>query len=186
MMIDATYRILLRKPRNVSLNDILVESGLSTRAFYRHFRSKDDLLIAMFDAESERMVAEVEDQVRGAGSPQEQLKTWIRQFLAVSFEPRRFRRAQVMLSPGVSRAEGYAAAQTRSHMRHRELVSGILEAGVRDGSFRHSDPVADAATIHDIVLRIVARRHEGIEEMDHAATLAHILSFVGRAIGLER
>jgi len=186
MMIDAAYRILLRQPNRVSLNDILSESGLSTRAFYRHFQSKDDLLIAMFDSETERMAAEVKPQMQAAETAREQLEVWIRHYLAVSFEPRRLRRAQVMLSPAVTRAEGYSAALTRSQRRQREILVEILEAGVRDGSFRQCDPAADAATIVDIVSRIVARQHEGIEELDHAATLAHILSFVSRAIGLDR
>src|SRR5690606_35409256 len=94
MMIDAAYRILLRRPKRVGVNDILSESGLSPRAFYRHSQSKDDLLSAMFDSETERMAAELQPQMQAAETAREQLEVWIRHYRAVSFEPRRLRRAQ--------------------------------------------------------------------------------------------
>ena len=55
MMIEAVYR-LLDRPRTTPLavSEILTEAGLSTRSFYRHFRSKDSLLLAVFEGESER------------------------------------------------------------------------------------------------------------------------------------
>ena len=42
---------------SATVQDILDEAGLSTRAFYRHFGSKDDLFHALFRREAE-LVAE--------------------------------------------------------------------------------------------------------------------------------
>ena len=51
-LVEATYRIVSRDgtvdPR---VRDILLEADLSTQAFYRHFRSKDDLLLVLLDDE---------------------------------------------------------------------------------------------------------------------------------------
>jgi AraC-like DNA-binding protein len=49
-IIDATYRVFERTgtfdPR---VREILSEAGLSTQAFYRHFASKDELLLVVLD-----------------------------------------------------------------------------------------------------------------------------------------
>ena len=49
-LVEATYRVVSREgtvdPR---VRDILLEAGLSTQVFYRHFRSKDDLLLVLLD-----------------------------------------------------------------------------------------------------------------------------------------
>ena len=34
---------------DMTIADVLAEAGLSTRAFYRHFTSKSDLLLAIYD-----------------------------------------------------------------------------------------------------------------------------------------
>ena len=58
-IIDAAYRCLLaRDGATVSVTAILAEAGLSTRAFYRHFESKDSLLLALFRRDSDRLRAE--------------------------------------------------------------------------------------------------------------------------------
>jgi AcrR family transcriptional regulator len=47
-IINAAYRCLAAAAgAPVSITDILEEAGLPTRAFYRHFESKDALLLSM-------------------------------------------------------------------------------------------------------------------------------------------
>ena len=46
---DAALKVMRRNGfQGASVQDILDRAGLSTRAFYRQFQSKDDLLLAMF------------------------------------------------------------------------------------------------------------------------------------------
>ncbi|WP_242419241.1 helix-turn-helix domain-containing protein, partial [Frankia sp. CpI1-P] len=57
-MIRAAYRVLARADSgSVTVSEILTEAQLSTRSFYRHFKSKDQLLLSMFEEESERATA---------------------------------------------------------------------------------------------------------------------------------
>src|SRR5262249_15925982 len=49
MLVRATRRLLWRnRYTDVTLAAILDESGLHTRAFYRHFHTKDDVLLAIY------------------------------------------------------------------------------------------------------------------------------------------
>lgn len=184
MMIGAAYEMLAGNPSGpVSLSEILARAGLSNRAFYRHFRSKDDLLLAMFEAESARLEAEVSQLTSAADGPRQALEIWIDRNLAISFDTRRMRRARVMLSPEMTRVAGYALAQTGIHQRQRDELARILERGAAAGVFLHTVPVADASLILDILSRIVVRRHDGVEEMDWDTSRRQVLDFVGRAIG---
>ena len=73
-IIKAAYRCLAETSGGgASVGDILKAAGLSTRAFYRHFGSKDDLLLAMFRRDSERLLAELQGAAaraaNGGGPP---------------------------------------------------------------------------------------------------------------------
>jgi AcrR family transcriptional regulator len=47
-ILRAAFRVIGSSPSgSTSVVDILREAGLSTRAFYRHFRSIDDLILAL-------------------------------------------------------------------------------------------------------------------------------------------
>ena len=59
-LMDAALHVMRRNGfQGASVQDILDYAGLSTRAFYRQFRSKDDLLLAMFRTASDPDVAQV-------------------------------------------------------------------------------------------------------------------------------
>src|SRR5690348_4744687 len=54
-IIRTTYRLMASGQEMVSIQDILDSTGLSTRAFYRHFASKNDLFLAMYRNDNERL-----------------------------------------------------------------------------------------------------------------------------------
>src|SRR4051812_20043747 len=60
-LLEAALTVLRRKgATGLTVADVLGESGLSTRAFYRHFESKDALLLALFDADQEAVRARLD------------------------------------------------------------------------------------------------------------------------------
>lgn len=49
-IVEATYRVIEREGSvEPKVRDILAEAGLATQAFYRHFSSKDELLLVILD-----------------------------------------------------------------------------------------------------------------------------------------
>ena len=70
LIVDAALRVMHQNGYAAAqISDILGEAKLSTRAFYRHFQSKDDLLLALFRdnaASTSRLLAA---RVAAAGSP---------------------------------------------------------------------------------------------------------------------
>jgi AcrR family transcriptional regulator len=187
MMIEAVYR-LLDRPRTTPLavSEILTEAGLSTRSFYRHFRSKDSLLLAVFEGESERARDDLDAAIGRSADPVGALRQWVAFYHSMTANPRRRRRVRIILSPEITRATGYAAAQARTQEALHARLTRILEDGARTGLFRHTRPEVDAIFIQDVVSSLVARARDGIEFDDPDETLNGLQDFVARAVGAPR
>ena len=89
IIIDAAYSCL-SEPHSgpVPVAAILERSGLSTRAFYRHFVSKDELFLAMLRQEADALADRL-DRIaeRLPGAPREQLTAWVEMMFALALEP---------------------------------------------------------------------------------------------------
>src|SRR6266850_7492820 len=89
-LIEAALAVLRhRGAAGLTVAEVLAEAGLSTRAFYRHFASKDELLLALFDADTEAVRSRVEAAIESAPDPEAALVAWIDQQLALAYTPRR-------------------------------------------------------------------------------------------------
>jgi AcrR family transcriptional regulator len=62
--------------------DIVASAGLSNDAFYRHFRSKDDLVNALLDDGAERLRGYLAHQMAKARTPEAQVRRWVEGVLA--------------------------------------------------------------------------------------------------------
>jgi len=57
--------------------DIVAAAGLSNDAFYRHFRSKDDLVNALLEDGSERLRGYLSHQMAKARTPEARVRRWV-------------------------------------------------------------------------------------------------------------
>ena len=62
--------------------DIVQAAGLSNDAFYRHFPSKDALVLAILDDGAERLAAYLAHQMAKATAPDEAVRRWVAGVLA--------------------------------------------------------------------------------------------------------
>ncbi|MFE3759105.1 TetR/AcrR family transcriptional regulator [Nocardia tengchongensis] len=60
-----------------SVNSILERSGLGTRAFYRLFNSKEELIIAVLQDGTNWKMGFIDEQMAKAGTPLERVRAWI-------------------------------------------------------------------------------------------------------------
>jgi AcrR family transcriptional regulator len=183
-ILEAAYRCLMdNNGAGASVNGILAEAGLSTRAFYRHFDSKDALFLAMFRRDSERVHAELTDLAGAAPAPRDALRRWIEGFLALTADPRRRRRVLVMSSEELMRTTGYAAERARMSAEHRRTIAAILARGRADGSLPWAEPEADAGMIMAALTQAFQDLMTGaVEDSAHEAA-EQLTSFTFRALG---
>jgi AcrR family transcriptional regulator len=65
-----------------SVRDIVRTAGLSNQAFYRHFASKDALLLAVLSDGQRQLVEYLRARVRAKAEPAEQVRSWIEGVMA--------------------------------------------------------------------------------------------------------
>jgi AcrR family transcriptional regulator len=147
-IVAAAYRLLTASDgASVPITDILAAAGLSTRAFYRHFDSKDALLLAMFRSDSDRVLAELNAIAAEAATAREGLEAWIGFMLRLTADARRRRRVLVLSSDEVTRARGHRAEHERYRTGQDEAIAALLRRGLADGSLPRADPENDARYI---------------------------------------
>ncbi len=82
-LLDATYAVMRQTgdddPR---VSDIVRESGLSNQAFYRHFRSKDELLVALLADGQRRLLASLGARLREVPPGAPRVRAWVEVVLA--------------------------------------------------------------------------------------------------------
>ncbi len=182
---DAALRVMRRNGfQGASVQDILDHAGLSTRAFYRQFQSKDDLLLAMFRTASGPDVDQVARRVDEAPTEVDAVKVWIDEMLAIAYDRKRIQRL-VMFNAVARQAVGYE--EEEASLRDR-LVSPLLQAirrGSADGSFPATDPFPDAYSIFDLVWSVAGPHVRRRRPMDRDRASSHVLRFCLPALGVD-
>lgn len=181
---DAAFTVMERNGyQDVAVADILIEAGMSTRSFYRHFSSKDELLRAMYRREAEAACEHLQAKVAAARTPREALEAWIDETLSYGQHRGKARRAAVLGSAGAMRAEGYAEEMRHASKLLVAPLEAILTEGQRDGSFPDADPAADAQLIQAMASHAsgLSPFHEPTGTRPEAR--AAVLSFSLRALG---
>jgi AcrR family transcriptional regulator len=181
----AAYELIQRDgSKETSVHDVLDAAGLSTRAFYRHFRSRDELVLEMYRVDCDRVNATLAAAVAAAPDPLAALEAWIDQNLAVVYDARRLRHAVVLSSTEVSTAEGYTEVKNAGLAAQRAPLVELLRAGRERGVFPHADPETDALAIQAVVgAHMRARLDRDPAALTRVDARAHTLDLFRRALG---
>lgn len=186
-IIEAAYGCL-SEPHSgpIPVAAILHRAGVSTRAFYRHFESKDELFLAMLRQESDALTGRLDQIVDEVpGSPVDQLEAWIGEMFGVIHDAEVRMHLTVIDSDEVRAAKGYRETRERLHAdRERSLIE-ILRRGLQDGSFPMTDPEHDAAAISAVVTRGMTVPPP-LDEHVLGQAQARVLDFALRALGADR
>lgn len=171
-------------PSRTSVRDILREAGLSTRAFYRHFRSKDELILTMYRTAARRLGEELSALVAEAPGPAQALEAWVRHYLAVVFDPRRARQTAVLASAEVRAVPGYDQVREEQAVAHRTLLAEVIRSGRRLGVFSAAtDPDEDARAVMSVVAGLIEARLAGTATLGWAEATEHTTALFLRAFG---
>jgi AcrR family transcriptional regulator len=183
LLLDAGMKVMRRNGfAEATLADVLDAAGVSTRAFYRHFSTKDALLLAMLDRDGEAVARRLRDAVTSAPTARTALEAWLDEYFDVFSNPRRAGRVRVMTAEAARRAVGYDDAMQRVIRLHVEPLADALARGSDDGTLASSDPVVDAITVHAVTDVAGRRLVAGACTINEAH--AHVRKFCWPALGL--
>jgi AcrR family transcriptional regulator len=109
------------------IEDILRSAGVNRRTFYRHFPSKDALLLTM-QHEAGGLVSEALWSVTGrAADGRAAVLAWIEEFLSIGWDSRRLREGRTFLAPEVGLVRGRPAPRShRPDNAHCRAGAGCL------------------------------------------------------------
>ncbi len=185
-IIDAAYTCL-SEPHSgpIPVAAILQRAGVSTRAFYRHFESKDELFLALLRQESDTLADRLDRIAEEVpGDSVDQLKAWIGRMFGWMHDEEMRMHLTVIDSDEVRAAKGYRETRERLHAdRERSLVE-ILRRGRADGSFPLADPEHDAVAISAVISREMVNQAPDDEERLQRS-LDWVLEFALRALGAK-
>ncbi|WP_231745187.1 TetR/AcrR family transcriptional regulator [Mycobacterium sp. IS-1590] len=186
-IIEAAYDCLSQPHTGpVPVAAILQRAEVSTRAFYRHFQSKDELFLAMLREETDALARRLDRVLEEkSGAPAEQLEAWIEAMFGLIHDEEMRMHFTVIDSDEVRAARGYRETREKAHAdRERSLVE-ILRRGRDAGAFPLADPEQDAVAINAIISRVLICQtfddHEGLR-----LAKARVLDFALRALGARQ
>lgn len=177
-LLDAGRRAIRRfgttgSPRVV---DILDEAGLSVDVFYRHFRSKDELVTTILEEGTSRMHDHLVREIAEVDWPADQIRRWVTIVMSSASLPESAAEIRAVLWNGARVVD-----DTRRRVFARELLADPLhEPLTRLGS---EDPARDALLISHATL---GRLEEFIwrRQSPTPIDIEHVVTFCLRAVGL--
>jgi AcrR family transcriptional regulator len=143
------------------IEDILRGAGVNRRTFYRHFSSKDALVLAMQHEAGELVRESLWSATDRAADGHAAVVAWIEEFLSIGWDTRRLREGRTFLAPEVGLVAGVAAAMEDIHARHRSVLEAALRRARADQTLPAVTPERDAFAIHAVVLRCLEMRARG-------------------------
>jgi AcrR family transcriptional regulator len=183
-IVDATYRLIERTGGlDPPLRDVLSEAGLSTQAFYRFFRSKDELMLVLLDDGRRRLLEYLDVRMAQAGTPAAKVRAWIEGVLAQASHPD----AAARTRPFVANQDRLTEAFPHEQQETVDLLISLLVEPIallrRPGSPGRTSSRAevnagrDAEAVYQLAFgtmrtHLVRRTRPTIEEIEHLVRFA--------------
>jgi len=133
---EAAKTLFAKKGPRASLDEIARTAGVGTGTFYRHFPTRDALIAAVYQNETERLVAAAERLGRSQ-SPLAALREWL--LLFVDFIATKHGMHEVLNTIVGGASNLYSTSSTRVRL----AIETLVDRGVSEGSISlNLDPVS--------------------------------------------
>ena len=165
----------------LSIGAVLERAALGTRAFYRHFESKDELVAALFLDMARAEERRLRRRMASATTEIDAVAAWIDGRLDLAFDDN--------IKSDLRRLSLEAQTQSPALVQpaYAEMLkplSDALQRGLRGGVFAHIDPMTDAQFIHGVVWAGI-NQHWATGECDREDLRERMLQFCLRGLGVR-
>ena len=178
-MVDATYRVMERTGDvDPTVRDILKEAGLSTPAFYRHFRSKDELFLVILDDGRRKLVSAIERRLARETTGRGKLRAWVRAVFAQASDAE----AAARTRPFMANLDRLVARYPDEYRESETLLVEQLASIITDADeLVSTDARRDAEAIYHLTFATMGR-HLRFGTQPGAADVDHVVDFAVRAL----
>jgi AcrR family transcriptional regulator len=158
-LIDAALALIQQtgdlEPR---VSEIVKQAGLHNQAFYRHFRSKRELLVAVLDQGIGGLAGYLEHRMETASTPEARVREWVRGVLeqAVHRDGAQATRPFVLARGRL--AEAFPDEVRASEEQLTVALRAAIADGVAAGDFPAANPDRDAEILYLLAMGWVQNR----------------------------
>jgi len=161
------------------VSDIARSAGVADGTIYLYFKNKDDLLISLFEEKMAEVVADVRERVASGEGALSRLKIFIENHMSLLIrEAGLIEVLQVELRQSNKFMKEYVPVK---FLEYLDVISEILEQGIREGAFRQELNVAVArravfGALDEIALAYVLSRKRKYDPADAAYEIYRIFA----------
>jgi len=187
-LVAATFALIEQKgDLEPKVSDILAEAGLSNQAFYRHFRSKHELLVAVLDEGIRGLSEYLTRRMETRNRPVEAIREWVRGMAIQVRDPsgaeasRPFALARGRLAEAFPAEVGQARSLVTAPLRR------ALEEAAGSGALPETDPERDAEALYHLMMGWVETRliESRIPDEDEVASLeSFVMAGLARGVAV--
>jgi len=184
-LVEAAFAVIAESESlDPPVRDIIAAAGSSTQAFYRYFRSKDELMLIVHDEGVRMLAAYLEHRMSREASPLDRIRAWIEGVLRQAEDPASSRRTRPFAIGSSQLLSRFPDEQRQQEALLVGLLASEIAAGVAAGQCASPDPGGDALVIHEYTFGLL-RRHFVQRTAPSAATRAHLIDYTMRALRAE-
>src|ERR1700731_3401023 len=170
--------------RGLSVAAVLERAQLSTRAFYRHFESKDQLVAAVFLEMARAEKRRLQRKMAKAGNPVEAVAAWIDGRLDLAFDENI--KSELRLLSLEAQSQMFAAPEL-IQPAFEEMLKPLIEQlndGLKSGVFHDIDPLTEAQSIQGVVWASTERQWAAANR-ERTEVRRRALRFCLRGLGVK-
>jgi AcrR family transcriptional regulator len=134
-ILEVAREAFSRSGANASLDDIATKAGVGPGTLYRHFPTREDLLVGVYRSEMEKLAA-AEQKFAEKLPPVEALRAWL--FLFIDYIARKH-----LIAPALNALLGDPKKVFESsYARIWEAIRALVKRGIENGDIREDlDPI---------------------------------------------
>lgn len=176
-LLDAGLAVMARNGTSASprVADIVSEAQVSNDAFYRHFSSKEDLVLAVAEAGAERLVSYVSHQMSKHTDPRRQITTWVSCIMQQAADPSIAEPTRAVLWNAASVSDRTRTDKNDAYADLAEILTEPLKGCGSNDPRRDADAIT--ATVFTLLQRFLRDRVEPSKE-----DINHLISYCLAAI----
>lgn len=169
----------------ISIAAVLQRAGLSTRAFYRHFGSKDELVAAVFLESARGEAQRLRARMDSAATEVDAVVAWIDGRLDLAFDPTVRADLRRLSLEAQSQTSGAPHLVQSAYAEMLLPLREVIERGLGHGAFRGVEPESCAQFIHGVVWAGIDR-HWRAGDCEPGDLRDRITRFCLRGLGVDR
>jgi AcrR family transcriptional regulator len=176
-LIDAAYAVM-RSTGDIDprVGDVVRTAGLSNQAFYRHFRSKDELLLAVLTDGQQRLLATLTARMARVAPGAPRVAAWIRGVLAQAQNPAAAENTRPFAINGARIADRFFSEWSQS----RDALTEPLRTAVADAG---GNPARDGDAIYHLAFGVM---EDALKRRTYPSPddVEHVVDFAMRGAGI--